>query len=107
MGVVDEVARLTAIASAQRFRIIAELATEPTHVSELARRVGMSRALLYMHLQRLEAAGLLRGRAELGPDGKALKIFEVVPFAITVTVDSIRAAVESEPESATAEESEH
>jgi len=107
LGVADEVARLAAVASPQRFRIIAELAAAPTHVSELARRVGMSRALLYMHLQRLEEAGLLTGRAELAPDGKALKIFEVVPFAITVTPASIRAAVESEPESATAEESEH
>jgi len=105
MRVADEVARLTAIASAQRYRIIAELAAEPTHVSELARRVGMSRALLYMHLQRLEEAGFLTGHAELTADGKALKIFEVVPFTITVTADSIRAAVESEPPPS-AEESE-
>ena len=97
MGVAEEVARLTAIASPQRYRIIAELAAEPTHVSELARRVGMSRALLYMHLQRLEEAGMLAGRFELSPDGKALKIFEVVPFSITVTPESIRIAVESEP----------
>lgn len=97
MGVTDEVARLTAVASPQRYRIIAELAAEPTHVSELARRVGMSRALLYMHLQRLEEVGVLAGRFELSADGKALKIFEVVPFEITVTPDSIRATVESEP----------
>ncbi len=97
MGIAEEVARLTAVASPQRFRILAELATEPTHVSELARRVGMSRALLYMHLQRLEEVGLLVGRFELSEDGKALKIFEVVPFEIIVTPESIRTAVASEP----------
>jgi len=96
MGVEESVARLTAIASAQRFRIIAELAAEPTHVSELARRVGMSRALLYMHLQRLEEAGFLAGHFELSDDGKALKVFEVVPFSITVDVAAIRAAVEAD-----------
>lgn len=97
MGVTEQVARLTAIASPQRFRIIAELVAEPTHVSELARRVGMSRALLYLHLQRLEEVGLVSGRLYLTEDGKALKMFEVVPFDITVTPESIRAAVESAP----------
>lgn len=97
MPMEDEVARLAAVASPQRFRIIAALAAGPIHVSELARRLGMSRALLYLHLQRLEEAGLLAGHFELTDDGKALKVFEVVPFAITVTPDSIRAAVESEP----------
>jgi len=59
--------------------IVAAVAAEPTHVSELARRLGMSRALLYMHLQRLEEAGFLTGHFELSDDGKALKVFEVVP----------------------------
>jgi DNA-binding transcriptional ArsR family regulator len=65
--------RLTAIASAQRMRIIALLAGEKLHVSELARRVGMSRALLYMHLTKLEEAGFVAGHLELSDDGKALK----------------------------------
>ncbi len=108
MSIADDVARLTAIASPQRFRIIAELAAAPTHVSELARRVGMSRALLYMHLQRLEEAGFLAGHFELSADGKALKIFEVVPFSITIDVAAIVASVESEPSAdAAGGESEH
>lgn len=86
-------ARLTAIASPQRMRIIAAVAAETTHVSELARRVGMSRALLYMHLQRLEEAGFITGRFELSDDGKALKLFEVVPFSIGVDLAAIVAAV--------------
>ncbi len=98
MTMSELVTRLAAIASPQRFRIIAELSREPTHVSELARRVGMSRALLYLHLQRLEEAGFLSGHHELSEDGKALKIFEVVPFSITVDVAAIVAAVESEPD---------
>ena len=38
--------RLAAIASPQRMPIIALLSGETLHVSELARRMGMSRALL-------------------------------------------------------------
>src|SRR4051794_12775225 len=86
-------ARLTAIASPQRMRILAEVAAETTHVSELARRLGMSRALLYMHLQRLEEAGFLTGRFELSDDGKALKLFEAVPFHLTIDLETIVAAV--------------
>lgn len=90
-------ARLAAIASPQRLRILAELADEPLHVSELARRVGMSRALLYMHLSRLEDADFVVGRLELGADGKALKFFDVPPFALTVDLPAVVAAVAATP----------
>jgi DNA-binding transcriptional ArsR family regulator len=90
--------RLTAIASVQRLRILAALASEPTHVSELARRVGMSRALLYMHLQRLEEAGFVRGHFEVSDDGKALKVFEAVPFTLTLDLATIEDAVKSSHE---------
>jgi predicted transcriptional regulator len=94
-------ARLTAIASTQRMRIVAAVAAEPTHVSELARRLGMSRALLYMHLQRLEEAGFLTGHFELSDDGKALKVFEVVPFAIALDLKAITSAVAATPATGT------
>lgn len=88
--------RLAAIASPQRMRIIAELMIGETHVSELARRVGMSRALLYMHLTRLEEAGFVHGRLTLSEDGKALKLFELSDFSITITPGSIAAALPEE-----------
>ncbi|MBU1587559.1 MAG: winged helix-turn-helix domain-containing protein [Actinobacteria bacterium] len=92
-------ARLAAIASPPRLRILAELAPGPLHVSELARRAGMSRALLYMHLTRLEEAGFVTGRLELGSDGTALKFFEVVPFRLDVDLAAVVAAVRSTPPS--------
>jgi DNA-binding transcriptional ArsR family regulator len=82
-------AMLTAIAHPLRLRIIAELADGRVHVSELARRLGMSRPLLYMHLDRLEKAGLVTGRLELSDDGKALKYFELVPFEMRVTAETV------------------
>lgn len=87
------VASLAAIASHQRMAIIAELAAGRLHVSELARRVEMSRALLYMHLTKLEEAGFVAGHLELGPDGKALKYFEVVKFRIVVDLAAVLDAV--------------
>ena len=84
--------RLTAVSSPQRLRILAALAGGPVHVSGLARLVGMSRPLLYMHLAKLEEAGFVVGRLELSPDSKALKIYEIVPFSVTVDIATIVAA---------------
>ena len=82
-------ATLTAIAHPLRLRIISELAGGRVPVSELARRLDMSRPLLYMHLDRLEKAGLVTGQLELSDDGKAMKYFELVPFEVRVTADVV------------------
>ncbi|MFE0174016.1 ArsR/SmtB family transcription factor [Streptomyces sp. NPDC059002] len=84
---------LAAVGHAQRIRIINELATGQLYVSELARRLGVSRPLLYMHLERMEKAGLVAGRLELSDDGKALKYFELAPFDVQLNVDTIVAAL--------------
>ncbi len=98
---------LTAIAHPLRLRIIAELAGGRVHVSELARRLGMSRPLLYMHLDRLEKAGLVAGSLELSDDGKAMKYFELVPFEVRVTTETvIRALAEDQGDGAQALETE-
>ena len=87
---------LTAAANPHRLRIIAELAGGRVHVSELARRLGMSRPLLYMHLDRLEKAGMVTGQLELSEDGKAMKYFQLVPFELCVTAETIVAALEAD-----------
>jgi DNA-binding transcriptional ArsR family regulator len=86
---------LTAVANPQRMRVVAELFDGRVHVSELARRLGMSRPLLYMHLDRLEKAGLVTGHLELSDDGKAMKYFELAPFELNVTAAKIAQAVRS------------
>lgn len=84
---------LNAIAHPLRLGIIAELARGRLHVSELARRLEMSRPLLYMHLDRLEKADLVRGHLELSDDGKAMKYYELVPFELRVTPETVISAL--------------
>jgi DNA-binding transcriptional ArsR family regulator len=98
-------AMLTAIAHPLRLRIIAELADGRVHVSELARRLGMSRPLLYMHLDRLEKAGLVTGQLELSEDGKAMKYFELVPFEVRVTAETVVRALAEDDGALPTEES--
>lgn len=91
--------RLLAIADAlgnpHRLRVIAALSGGRNYVSELARQLGLSRPLLYMHLDKLEKAGLVAGNLELSEDGKAMKYYELTPFDLRLNADTIRAASEA------------
>ena len=89
---------LGALASAHRLRILAVLqANGRTYVSQLARDVGISRPLLHLHLQKLEAAGVVTSKLELSADGKALNYFEVTDFAVLLTPAAIAEAAASLP----------
>ncbi|MFE9611179.1 ArsR/SmtB family transcription factor [Streptomyces sp. NPDC006012] len=82
----DELVRvLSALGNPHRMRIVAALVERRNYVSALAREIGMSRPLLHMHLQRLEAAGLVVGTLELAQDGKAMKYFDIMPFRYELT----------------------
>jgi predicted transcriptional regulator len=81
--------RLMAAAAAldnpHRMRIVAELTLGRQYVSELSRRLDLSRPLLYLHLEKLEAAGFVRAELELSADGKAMKFYEVTDFDVRFT----------------------
>lgn len=96
-------ALLAAVGHPQRLRIIVELSHGQVHVSELARRLGLSRPLVYMHLERLETAGLVSGHLELSADGKAMKYIRLEPFELTVNVDTIITALRQDQEKADAD----
>jgi DNA-binding transcriptional ArsR family regulator len=83
------------VANPLRLRVIAELSGGRVHVSELARRLGISRPLLYMHLNRLQEAGIVTGHLELSEDGKAMKYFELAPFELRLTAEIVTEAVQA------------
>ena len=87
---------LGALANPHRLRIIAFLAANGrNYISQLARDVRISRPLLHLHLQKLEAAGLVTSKLELSGDGKALNYFQVTDFALNLNPLTIRQAAES------------
>lgn len=94
----EEADRLPLIVAAldhpQRLAIVAALRSGRQYVSALARELGISRPLLYMHLDRLEKAGLVSSSLELGADGKAMKWFELQPFDLHLTPATVAAAHE-------------
>lgn len=86
------VAMLAVLASPPRLQIFARLAGGRDYVSNLAREIGISRPLLHMHLQRLEAVGLIVGSLELSEDGRAMKYYEVVDFDLHLTPSALAEA---------------
>jgi DNA-binding transcriptional ArsR family regulator len=86
---------LGALANPLRLRIVAQLAAGRDYVSHLARVIGVSRPLLHMHLQRLEAAGLITGTLELSEDGKAMKFYEVTDFDLRLTPSALAEAAKT------------
>jgi ArsR family transcriptional regulator len=96
------VVMLAALANPIRLRIVATLAGGRDYVSHLAREIGVSRPLVHLHLQRLEAAGLIVGTLELSEDGKAMKYYEVVDFDLHLTAAALaevaRTLTRSDPE---------
>lgn len=91
----DLVVMLAALANPIRLRLIAQLAGGRDYVSRLAREMGVSRPLVHMHLQRLEAAGLIVGTLELSEDGKAMKFYEVANFDVHLTASALATAAET------------
>lgn len=84
-----------ALANPHRLRIIAILTKGRQYVSQLAREAEMSRALLYMHLQKLEKAGMVKTEMEISEDGKAMKYYELVSFDFRITEQLIKEAVKT------------
>jgi predicted transcriptional regulator len=86
---------LATLANPHRLRVVSALAEERNYVSRLARKLGISRALLQVHLRKLEAAGLVTANIEVSDDGKAMKFYQVTPFALHLTPDTIMTATRS------------
>ncbi|WP_100487771.1 ArsR/SmtB family transcription factor [Sporolactobacillus pectinivorans] len=73
---------LEALSNPYRLKIIAILYGKKQYVSQLARELGISRPLLYLHLRKLEGVKLIRGHHEISSDGKAMKYYELNSFSI-------------------------
>jgi DNA-binding transcriptional ArsR family regulator len=83
---------LAALDHPQRLKVVAALRSGRQYVSALARELGISRPLLYLHLDRLEKAGLIAGSLELSADGKAVKWYALRPFDVHLTPEAVAAA---------------
>jgi len=97
MKTIEELASVyEALGSPLRLYIIGLLAENRRYVSELARELGISRPLLYMHLKKLEGVGIVKGYSELS-GARAVKYYELDHTEL-VNVEKIKEATKNESE---------
>ena len=88
---------LDALGNEHSLKIMAVLASGECFVSELAKMVGISRPLLYLHLKKLENAGLVESEIrhfEEPPYTK--KFYKAKNFELKLSLDSIKEIVKLE-----------
>jgi predicted transcriptional regulator len=71
---------LEALSNPHRLKIIAVLSEGRQYVSHLARELGISRPLLYLHLQKLEEANIVSSDMEILETGQAAKYYQLNDF---------------------------
>ena len=85
---------LNALRNEHRLKILAMLSERPMHVYELAKRLGISYPLAYMHVAALERAGRIEGEYVAAGGRRQRRVYRVVPFEIVLTPEKIREIVE-------------
>jgi ArsR family transcriptional regulator len=88
---------LNALGNEHSLKILATLAECEYYVSELAKEVGISRPLLYLHLKKLENAGLVESEIrhfEEPPYTK--KYYKAKNFELVLSLSIIKEILKSE-----------
>ena len=83
---IEELVRIgEALGNPVRVRILKMLCEKEWYVYELAKELGISRQLLYLHLKKLEKAGLVESELRLEPgDPRAKKYYRARQFRIVI-----------------------
>ena len=96
----DEIIELCGtLSNRHRLRIIAALSEKKEkkkYISELARELGISRPLLYLHLRKLEEVGIVKGKTELGKGDRARRYYELSDFELCLNGKKIKEMSENE-----------
>ncbi|MBY0147861.1 ArsR family transcriptional regulator [Neobacillus niacini] len=80
---------LEALSNPHRLKIIAVLSEGRQYVSHLARELGISRPLLYLHLQKLEEANIVSSDMEILETGQAAKYYQLNDFQFELNEKNI------------------
>ena len=80
-----------AIGNPIRVKILKMLCEKEWYIYELARELGISRQLLYLHLKKLEKAGLVESELRLDPgDPRAKKYYRARKFRIVIDNETLK-----------------
>ena len=82
--------KLSALGHIYRLRIVIALTEGEKYLSEIAKEVGISRALANVHLKKLKEAALVKTRVFLMEDeARALRYYELNDFHIELSPEKL------------------
>lgn len=94
-----EATKLAALGHPTRLLILMELTKGENYLSEIAKNVGISRALAKVHLKKLREAGLVESRVLVMEDeARALRFYKINEFEVSVSPDRLAEEVKKDNE---------
>ena len=94
-----EAEKLAALGHPTRLMILMELTKGENYLSEIAKNVGISRALAKVHLKKLREAGLVESRVLVMEDeARALRFYKIKEFMVNISPDRLAEEVKKESE---------
>ena len=89
---IDELVKIgEALGNPVRVKVLKMLCEKEWYVYELAKELGISRQLLYLHLKKLEKAGLIESELRLEPgDSRAKKYYKARQFRIVIDNETLK-----------------
>lgn len=82
--------KLAALGHPTRLMILRELTKGENYLSEIAKNVGISRALAKVHLKKLREARLVESRIlTLEDEARALRFYKLLDFSINISKESL------------------
>ncbi|NPE31699.1 winged helix-turn-helix transcriptional regulator [Methanococcoides sp. SA1] len=80
-----------AISHPLRLKLLCMLSEREWYVYELAKELGVSRQVLYLHLKRLEKAGFVESDLRLEDDDmRAKKFFKLKEFNVSLGINDLK-----------------
>ncbi|MGW8179164.1 MAG: ArsR/SmtB family transcription factor [bacterium] len=97
---VEEAAtKLAALGHPTRLMILMELTKGENYLSEIANKVGISRALAKVHLKKLREAGLVESRVMVMEDeARALRFYKINEFEVSISPERLAEEVKKRDE---------
>ena len=87
----DLIEKLSALGHEYRLKILTSLTDGEKYLSEIAKEVGISRALAKVHLNKLEKANLVVSRTELMEnEARALRYYKLQDFHIELSPSELK-----------------
>ena len=97
LGTEELAMKLSALGHPTRLMILKELTKGENYLSEIAKNVGISRALAKVHLKKLRESGLVESRIlTLEEEARALRFYKLLDFNINISNESLSEEVKED-----------